>query len=241
MDASLRCMTLLRVGVGGACIVSPRRVASAAAGRPAVTLACVFTRILGVRQLVQAALTVTTPDLMTPLRGAVIDGLHAATMVLLAAVSRRHRRAALVSTTMAATFCAVGMVRARDHRERPAARSEAATAPDPPLTATMPQPAIREEAFPVPQQHAERESEARRQERPRDDNRFGLGLDDDRNLEWAKLLAGVLSMVALVAMLITTQFRAPNPVATAVLAVLVIGLGLALGARVVRRRADQHE
>jgi hypothetical protein len=83
-------MTLLRVGVGGACIVSPRRVASAAAGRPAVTLACVFTRILGVRQLVQAALTVTTPDLMTPLRGAVIDGLHAATMVLLAAVSRRH-------------------------------------------------------------------------------------------------------------------------------------------------------
>jgi uncharacterized membrane protein YgaE (UPF0421/DUF939 family) len=48
-------------------------------------------------------------------------------------------------------------------------------------------------------------------------------------------------MVALVAMLITTQFRAPNPVATAVLAVLVIELGLALGARVVRRRADQHE
>jgi hypothetical protein len=60
-------------------------------------------------------------------------------------------------------------------------------------------------------------------------------------LEWAKLLAGVLSMVALGAMLITTQFRAPNPVATVVLAVLVIGLGLALGVRVVRRRADQHE
>src|SRR5690349_8582561 len=99
-------MTLLRAGIGGACIVFPRRVASAAASRPATTLACVFTRILGVRQLAQATLTVTTPELMTPLRGAVIDGLHAATMVQLAAVSRRHRRAALVSTAMAATFCA---------------------------------------------------------------------------------------------------------------------------------------
>ena len=159
-------MTLLRAGVGGACIVFPRRVASAAAGRPAATLACVFTRILGVRQLVQASLTVTTPELMTPLRGAVIDGLHAATMVLLAAMSRRHRRAALVSTRwlpLFPQFAWFALVTTVEDLRREVRLP-------PPLMATTSQPATRVEAFPVPQQHAERESEARRQERPRVDD-----------------------------------------------------------------------
>jgi hypothetical protein len=87
----------------------------------------------------------------------------------------------------------------------------------------------------VPRQQAERHPAAHCQEHRPDTNRFSLGLDDDSNLEWAKLIAGALSIAALVAMLVTAQFRAPNSVATAVLAVLAVGLGVAIGARMVHR------
>lgn len=116
MDTSLRCITLLRVSVGGACAVFPGRLASVAEGHPAASLSRLLARVLGVRQLVQAVLTITAPELITPLRSAAIDGLHAATMALLASASRRHRRAALVNTALAVTFCAVDVARAGNQR-----------------------------------------------------------------------------------------------------------------------------
>jgi hypothetical protein len=113
VDAPIRGVALLRAGVGAALTVFPGRVASAAEGRPATPLARVFTRVLGVRHLTQATLTLTltAPQLLTPLCGAVVDGLHAATVMVLAAVSPRYRRAALVNAALAATFCGLGIVR----------------------------------------------------------------------------------------------------------------------------------
>lgn len=116
MDAPTRSVALLRAGVGAALTVFPDRMASAAEGRPAAPLARRVTRVLGVRQLVQAALTLTAPQLLPPLRGAVIDALHLVSTMLLAAVSPRYRRAALVNAALAATFCGLGMVRAQGHR-----------------------------------------------------------------------------------------------------------------------------
>jgi hypothetical protein len=56
-------------------------------------------------------------------------------------------------------------------------------------------------------------------------------------LHGAWLIAGVLSEVALVGMLIT-PLQEPGPAARAVLAVLVAGLGLAMGVDVARFRME---
>ncbi len=103
-------VALLRTGVGAALTAFPDRIASAAQGHPASVFARRFTRVVGVRHLTQAALTLAAPELLTPSRGAVIDGLHGATTMLLAATSPRHRRAAVINTVVAATFCGLGVV-----------------------------------------------------------------------------------------------------------------------------------
>jgi hypothetical protein len=216
VDAPIRGVALLRAVVGAALAAFPGRVASAAEGRPAAPLACLFTRVLGVRQLTQATLTLTAPQLLTPSRGAIIDGLHTATAIVLAAMSPRHRRAALVNAALAATFCGLGVAGAHEQR------------------VVDVEPA--KEVPPMPQQHAAREPERRRRELPRNADQFSLGLGDDGNLKWAKLIAGALSIVALVAMLITSLFRAPNPLSTAVLAALAVGLVVAMSIQVRRHR-----
>lgn len=68
-----------------------------------------------------------------------------------------------------------------------------------------------------------------------DAERFAQGLQDDSRLDRVKLGAGVLSVVALVAMFVTSLFRVPNFVVTVVLAALAVGLSLAISAAVVRR------
>jgi hypothetical protein len=215
-------------------ITFPDRVASAAEGRPAGRLARMFTWVLGVRHLIQAALTAVAPRLLTPFRGAAIDGLHAATTVLLATVSPRHRRAALMNAASAATLCALGIACAGGQRERPAATVKPATAQDTPAVTTRPLVA-RQETSPMRQQHTQPQSEYHGSQ---DADRFSLGLGDDSNLESAKLIAGVLSVIALVAMLVTSLFRAPSLAPTVVLAVLTVGLSVAISIRVAHRRTE---
>jgi hypothetical protein len=53
-----------------------------------------------------------------PIRGvallrAGVDGVHTATVTVLAAVSPRHRRAALMNAAVAAAFCGLGVVGAQ--------------------------------------------------------------------------------------------------------------------------------
>lgn len=81
------------------------------------------------------------------------------------------------------------------------------------------------------------EIEDQHPEFPHDANRFAVGLEDDRKLHRAWLIAGVLSEVALVGMLITS-LQEPGPAARVVLAVLVAGLGLAMGVHVARFRIN---
>lgn len=74
-------------------------------------------------------------------------------------------------------------------------------------------------------------------ELPNDTERFGLGLEDDRKLQRAKLIAGALSELALTFMLITS-LQEPGREATVLLAVVVAGLGVTMGVHVVRYRTD---
>lgn len=113
MDAPVRVMVLLRAGVGAALMHWPQRIASAAGGSPTPPLACLLTRVLGARQLVQATLELTAPGLLTPQRGALIDATHSATMLALAGLSPRHRRIALVSAVLAAILSGFGVFCAR--------------------------------------------------------------------------------------------------------------------------------
>jgi hypothetical protein len=92
----------------------------------------------------------------------------------------------------------------------------------------------------MPQQHAVREPERPRRELPGDANQFSLGRGDDSNLERAKLYAGAVSIVALVAMFVTSLFRSPDPISTVVLAVFTAGLIVGMSVRMVRRRADRQ-
>jgi hypothetical protein len=72
---------------------------------------------------------------------------------------------------------------------------------------------------------------------PDDAERFGVGLEDDGRLQRAKLIAGVLSELALIGMLITS-LQEPGRDATVLLAVVVAALGVTMGVHVARYRAD---
>ncbi|HEX6405511.1 MAG TPA: hypothetical protein VF003_20495 [Pseudonocardiaceae bacterium] len=84
------------------------------------------------------------------------------------------------------------------------------------------------------------ELEGKHSDLPEDAELYGLGLEDDSKLGRAKLIAGVLSVVALIAMLVTSLFRAPNAEWTALLAVVTGVLIVVMSGQAVRHRADRR-
>ena len=78
-------------------------------------------RVLGLRQLVQAAVTAPTPSPAVLALGVEVDLLHAASMVALAAVRPRYRRAALAEALAATALACAGTIAAR--RARSASRA----------------------------------------------------------------------------------------------------------------------
>ena len=62
----------------------------------------------GARHLIQAALTALAPKPTVLAVGGQVDAVHAASMLLLAAVSRAGRRAALTDALTEAAFTAAG-------------------------------------------------------------------------------------------------------------------------------------
>jgi len=73
---------------------------------------CQVARLLGARHLAQATLTALTPLPGAFVAGAGADALHAASMLILAAVDRPARRAALTDTAAEAAFAAAGLAAA---------------------------------------------------------------------------------------------------------------------------------
>jgi hypothetical protein len=76
-------LNVVRAGYGAGLLLLPRGALVRLARMPLDPLDVTVARVLGVRQLAQAAVLHRRPDLTVP--GAVVDGLHAASMV---AVSR---------------------------------------------------------------------------------------------------------------------------------------------------------
>ena len=64
--------------------------------------------MLGTRHLIQAALTTAAPGHAVLALGGQVDAVHSASMLLLAAVSRAQRRAAVTDALTEAAFAAAG-------------------------------------------------------------------------------------------------------------------------------------
>jgi hypothetical protein len=69
-------------------------------------------QLLGARQIVQAVAMSGNPPPAVLWLGTEVDALHAASMIGLACIDRRYRRAALVDATIAAVFALLGTVAA---------------------------------------------------------------------------------------------------------------------------------
>lgn len=92
-----------RAALGSAELVAPSLVARLLLWRKPATTEVVVARVLGVRHLVQAGLTWKAGSGIHVL-GADVDLLHCASMLLLAVVDAKHRRAALTTAAIAFLF-----------------------------------------------------------------------------------------------------------------------------------------
>jgi len=86
----------------------------------------------------------------------------------------------------------------------------------------------------------QRELEIKRPDLPENAEVFGQGLEDGSDLGRAKLIAGVISAVVLIGMLVTSLFRAPNDEWTALLAVVSGALIVVMSTQLARRRVDRR-
>ncbi len=128
MSTAAIVLTLARAGYGVALVCAPSALIKLAGDpgsgqspgachpRPS-RRACGVARVLGVRHLVQAGLTAAAlrgePGSPVPLAlGAVVDVLHASTMVGLGLVERRARRVALADTGIEVSLAAAGALSA---------------------------------------------------------------------------------------------------------------------------------
>jgi hypothetical protein len=102
-------LQLARAGYGMALVLAPGPAIRLATGRPPSRRACRVAQVLGARHLVQATLTTIAPTPAVLAVGGQIDAVHTASMLLLAAVSRAGRRAALTDAFTEAAFATAGI------------------------------------------------------------------------------------------------------------------------------------
>jgi len=98
-----------RAAYGAALVFVPGPVIWLATGRRPSRRTCRVAQVLGFRHLIQAALTTAAPEPGVLALGGQVDAVHAASMLLLAAVSRGGRRAALTDALTEAALAAAGL------------------------------------------------------------------------------------------------------------------------------------
>jgi hypothetical protein len=106
--AAARELQRIRVGYGAALVFLPGTTIFLATGRLPSRRTRRVAQLLGVRHLAQAALTAAAPRPEVLAAGALVDAVHAASMLLLAAVSRADRGAALTDALAETAFAAAG-------------------------------------------------------------------------------------------------------------------------------------
>jgi hypothetical protein len=99
---------LARAGYGTALLCAPGPMIGVVTGQPPSPRARRTARVLGVRHLAQAAVTVWAPGPETVAVGVVVDLLHAASMFALAAAGQGPRRAELADALAASSLAVAG-------------------------------------------------------------------------------------------------------------------------------------
>jgi hypothetical protein len=105
----------LRAGWGTALVLGPRRALASCGSSPA-RAAVIATRALGLRDLAQAAWLRGRPSARRTAVSQLVDGLHAASMAILASARRDHRGAALASLAMSLLLLGASAVEVDDRR-----------------------------------------------------------------------------------------------------------------------------
>jgi hypothetical protein len=109
---ALTVMAAARAGWGAALLIAPSAILAAVTAREPVTAQCRAARVLGIRHLGQAALSLARPTAATMRLGTGIDALHAATCFGAALLLPGWRPAALADSAEAVTFAVAGRLAA---------------------------------------------------------------------------------------------------------------------------------
>ncbi|UQU62191.1 hypothetical protein COUCH_24485 [Couchioplanes caeruleus] len=112
---ALRLALAGRAVYGCALLLMPDTVLRAT-GRPPTPGAVAVARVLGARHVLQAVVTAAAPGGPVAALGAVVDTVHAAGDLAVAAVAPRWRRPALTDSVIAAGLAAAGWADARRPR-----------------------------------------------------------------------------------------------------------------------------
>ncbi|MFZ2174111.1 MAG: hypothetical protein WAW17_08775 [Rhodococcus sp. (in: high G+C Gram-positive bacteria)] len=107
-----RTLVMIRLGYGMLQLSAPNLVPARVLAQPLRRGEQVVVRVLGARHLLQAAVTTAVPTPAVLRIGAGVDAVHAATMIV-AALDRRRRRAAVAEMLCARGFGAAGLWAAR--------------------------------------------------------------------------------------------------------------------------------
>ena len=113
MRRSAEALCAVRAAYGLALLGAPRRALGGALLGAQEPGAVAFARVLGARQLAEAALLARRPGQRLLLAGAAVDAAHGASMLALCALSPRRRRLAAASAVSAALLAAWGVASAR--------------------------------------------------------------------------------------------------------------------------------
>ncbi|MBE1552144.1 hypothetical protein GGC64_006231 [Mycobacterium sp. OAS707] len=112
----MRALTVLRAVVGATYLLVPQWIPGLLWGLRLDSRARLVVRILGARHLLQAAVLAASARPLILRLGSVVDALHATSMLGLAAVDDRRRRAALGDAAVASSLAAAGWAQAQQHR-----------------------------------------------------------------------------------------------------------------------------
>jgi hypothetical protein len=110
----MRYAAVARAAYGVSLLLAPGAVIRIASGEPADRASTVVGRVLGLRHLAQALIIDRAETHDRLLIGAVIDAAHALSMVGLAALSRDHRRPAVLDAALAGGWTINGIREARN-------------------------------------------------------------------------------------------------------------------------------
>ena len=111
----VRWMSVARAGYGGALLCAPGPIIAALTGAPANGRVLAVARVLGVRQLAQAAVCGLAPARGLIQAGAAVDCLHGASMLALAGAEPKLRRALLAETVIAAALASAAAASLHRH------------------------------------------------------------------------------------------------------------------------------